>query len=84
MTKMEKFMSTLNDKEKDIIQRETEKHRDEFEDYTEDALVSQHIFGLSWYYKVFSEYEDTKNAIQMQHRKAELYDKWKALGLLDK
>ena len=67
MTKMEKFMSTLNDKEKDIIRRETEKHRDEFEDYTEDALVSQHIFGLSWYYNVFSEYEDTKKAMQMQH-----------------
>ena len=84
MTKMEKFMSTLNDKEKDIIRRETEKHHDEFEDYTEDALVSQHIFGLSWYYKVFAEYEDTQKAMQMQHRKAELYDKWKALGLLEK
>ena len=84
MTKLEKFMATLNDKEKDVIQRETEKHRDEFEDYTEDALVSQHIFGLLWYYKVFSEYEDTKKAMQMQHRKDELYEKWKALGLLEK
>lgn len=84
MTKMEKFMSTLNDKEKDIIRRETEKHRDEFEDYTEDALVSQHIFGLSWYYKVFSEYEEAEKALQMERRKAELYDKWKSLGLLEK
>lgn len=83
MTKMEKFMATLNDEEKDIIQRETEKHRDEFEDYTEDALVSQHIFGLSWYYKVFSEYEETEKALQMERRKAELYKKWKALGLLE-
>lgn len=83
MTKMEKFMATLNDKEKDIIQRETEKHRDEFEDYTGEALVSQHIFGLLWYYKVFSGYEETEKALQMERRKAELYEKWKALGLLE-
>lgn len=68
MTKEEKFLATLNEEELELVR---------------NKKVAPTPFDFLWYYKVFSEYEDTKKAMQMQHRKAELYDKWKALGLIE-
>lgn len=68
MTKKEQFLATLNEEELELVK---------------NKKVKPTPFDFLWYYKVFSEYEDTEKAMQMQRRKAELYKKWKALGLLE-
>ena len=82
MTKMQTFINTLNDYELGLIKEWTEANKEDLKEKTEDEAVGKFITSLCWHYKTEAEYASGKEAAKMEKRKAEVYGKWKELGLV--
>lgn len=81
MTKMQKFIDTLNDYELGLVKEWTKSNAEDLQEKSEDEAVHKFIVSLCWHYKTEAEYAERRKADEMLQRKAEVNKKWKELGL---
>ena len=79
---MQAFIDTLNDYELGLVKEWTVANKEDLKEKTEDEAVSKFTASLCWHYKTEAEYASSKEAAAMEKRKAEVYKKWKELGLV--
>jgi hypothetical protein len=82
MTKMELLINSLPEEDVQKVQRWIEKSPDEIKKDPDEA-VQQIIHNIMWDYKRQAEAAPPGQGREIEKKKAELYDKWNELGLLD-
>lgn len=81
---MKAFIDTLNEEELRIVKEGNERNKEKLKDLTEEQIIEKIMFGLLWDYKAKMEYEqDREKERKMEKRKADLYEKWKEMGLVE-
>lgn len=78
------FLATLNDKERKDVEKSLARDKEWYAAQSEDEIIQVLIFNILWYYKTLIEYcQDMQQAREYAKRKAQVYQEWKKLGLVE-
>ncbi len=78
------FLATLNDKERKDVEKSFARDKEWYVAQSEDEIIQVLIFNILWYYKTLIEYcQDMQQAREYVKRKAQVYQEWKKLGLVE-
>lgn len=82
MEKIKMLLGTLPEDDLRKVNEWTENYPDEVPK-NNDNLLDKLISNILWDYKTRAEYAPTEEARALEKKKAELYSKWKELGLVE-
>lgn len=82
MEKIKMLLGTLPEDDLRKVNEWTENYPDEVPK-NNDNLLDKLISNILWDYKTRAEYASTEEARALEKKKAELYSKWKELGLVE-
>lgn len=78
------FLATLNDKERKDVEKSFARDKEWYAAQSEDEIIQVLIFNILWNYKaLMDDCRDPKQARNYARRKAQVYQEWKKLGLLE-
>lgn len=81
---VKEFLETLNDKERNDVETSFARDREWYAAQTEGHIIQVLIRNILWNYKTLLEYcWDPQQAKKYARRKAEVYEAWKKLGLVE-
>lgn len=91
MTKMELFLSTLNEEELELVRKSIDQYGEEYKKYDEETLLGVFQRGLTWGYRLRAEDavaihaanpETPAESKKWVNRRLEPVDIWRKKGLI--
>lgn len=78
------FLGTLNEKELQDVRKSFSRDRDWYAAQSDEKIIQTLIFNILWNYKaLMDDCRDPQQAGEYARRKAEVYQEWKMLGVVE-